>query len=118
MVANVVEAAEQCGRLDVPKVGSPVKLATLLEEWPKGRRLVFCDEAGDAKELSRALAASDHQGPWSILVGPEGGFADDERRILHGFGAAVPVSLGPRIMRADTAALAALAVFQAAMGDW
>ncbi len=118
MVANVVEAAEQCGRLDVPEVKHEVKLETLLAEWPPGRGLIFCDESRDAAPLAEALERSDSDGPWSILIGPEGGFADEERETLRRFAPAMAVSLGPRIMRADTAALAALAVFQATRGDW
>lgn len=118
MVANVIEAAEQSGRLDVPEIKPEVKLEKLLAEWPDGRALVFCDEARDAAPLATALEGSDHSGPWSILIGPEGGFSDDERETLRSFAPAMPVSLGPRIMRSDTAALATLAVFQAIKGDW
>lgn len=118
MVANVIEAAEQSGRLDVPEVKPDVKLDVLLGEWPEGRGLIFCDEARDAAPLSTALAKASHHGPWSILIGPEGGFTDEERAALRDFAPAMPVSLGPRIMRSDTAALAALAVFQATKGDW
>lgn len=126
MVANVIEAAEQCGRLDVPQVRPQIALGALLEGWAadasattgEARRLIFCDEAGDVPELSKALQASDYKGPWSLLVGPEGGFTDDERAELRVFEPSMAVSLGPRIMRADTAALAALAVFQAISGDW
>lgn len=118
MIANVVEAAEQSGRLDVPQVMPPVSLAALLEDWPQGRALIFCDEARDAPELSKALQASAHKGAWSLLIGPEGGFSQEERVALKAFEASMPVSLGPRIMRADTAALAALAVYQAVSGDW
>ncbi len=118
MVANVIEAAEQSGRLDVPQIKPQLKLNALLEAWPMERALIFCDETRQTSGLSEALRASDHAGPWSILIGPEGGFSDKERDLLHGFPATLPVSLGPRIMRADTAALAALAVFQAIRGDW
>lgn len=118
MEANVIEAAEQSGRLDIPEVCSPVSLTALLEDWPEGRMLIFCDEARDAPELSKALQTSAHKGPWSLLIGPEGGFSDEERQALKAFDAALAVSLGPRIMRSDTAALAALAVFQATRGDW
>lgn len=118
MVANVIEAAEQSGRLDVPQIKPPVKLKTLLDDWPGERALIFCDEARNTSGLVEAIAASDHEGPWSVLIGPEGGFSDPERDRLLGFPSALPVSLGPRIMRSDTAALAALAVFQAVRGDW
>lgn len=118
MVANVIEAAEQSGRLDVPLVKPEVRLEALVAQWPEGRGLIFCDEAGDATPLAEALERSESDGPWSLLIGPEGGFADEERTTLRGFAAATAVSLGPRIMRSDTAALAALAVFQATRGDW
>ena len=116
--ANVIEAAEQSGRLDVPVVGETVKLADVLKDWPEGRRLLFCDEAEDATPIKPALAAETSGQPWSILIGPEGGFAPQERTDLRAHKGALAVSLGPRIMRADTAALAALAVFQAELGDW
>lgn len=118
MEANVIEAAEQSGRLDVPQVRSSVSLTALLENWPEGRGLIFCDEARDAPALPKALQTSTHKGPWSLLIGPEGGFSDEERVTLKSFEAALAVSLGPRIMRSDTAALAALAVFQSSRGDW
>lgn len=118
MVANVIEAAEQCGRLDVPEIRPQVKLGVLLDEWPSERRLVFCDEARDTSGLAEALGQYGHKGPWSILIGPEGGFSEAERKLLRDFPEAIPVSLGPRVMRSDTAALAALAVFQAVKGDW
>lgn len=118
MEANVIEAAEQSGRLDVPQVRPPVSLTALLEDWQEGRGLIFCDEARDAPGLSEALQASTHKGPWSLLIGPEGGFSQEERVTLKSFEAALAVSLGPRIMRSDTAALAALAVFQSTRGDW
>ena len=110
------EAAEQTGRLDVPMVDDPVKLDTLLAGWDASRRLMFCDETGgpDAAATLRAQP----RGPWSILIGPEGGFAPEERARLLALPQAVPVSLGPRILRADTAAAAALTLWQSALGDW
>lgn len=117
MAANAVEAAEQSGRMDVPRVGAPVSLEHLLAGWPKERRLYFCDEAaGDARPL--AMAARGASGPAAILTGPEGGFDPDERAALRARDFVVPVTLGPRILRADTAALAALAVWQSVAGDW
>lgn len=112
--AIATEAAEQTGRLDVPEVIAPVKLERLIADWD-GRRLLFCDEAGDARP---ALQVLDQQGPWGVLIGPEGGFSPPERERLRGLSYAVPASLGPRILRADTAAISALTLWQAALGDW
>lgn len=127
--AIATEAAEQTGRLEVPEVTAPVKLDALLDGWAGGRRLMFCDEAGDdpdaewggaqgrALPVLEALKAGE-PGPWAVLVGPEGGFAPEERVRLRGLGFVTPVTLGPRILRADTAAITALALWQAALGDW
>jgi len=114
--AIAVEAAEQTGRLDVPAVTAPAKLAGLLADWPPGRPLMFCDEAGDAPPALAALAGRG-RGPWALLIGPEGGFSPAERTAIRALPAAVPVGLGPRILRADTAAIAALTLWQAALGD-
>lgn len=114
--AIATEAAEQTGRLDVPEVIAPVKLDALLAAWPDGRRLMFCDEAGDAQPALQALA--DPAAPWSVLIGPEGGFSPTERETLRARSFATAVSLGPRILRADTAAISALTLWQAALGDW
>ena len=116
---NVIamEAAEQTGRLDLPEVAEPVKLARLIAAWAPGRRLLFCDEAGDAPPVLAALAG-EAAGPWAILIGPEGGFSPQERAMLRALPYAVPVSLGPRILRADTAAISALTLWQAVIGDW
>jgi 16S rRNA (uracil1498-N3)-methyltransferase len=114
--AIAVEAAEQTGRLDVPEVAEPVKLAALLAGWPADRSLMFCDEAGEAPPALEALAAREG-GAWAVLIGPEGGFSSSERAAIRAHAAAVPVSLGPRILRADTAAIAALTLWQAALGD-
>ena len=112
--AHAVEAAEQCGGTFVPQVGEPVKLSALLADWPEGRNLMFCDEA-----LNGATTTlSGTRGPWAILIGPEGGFSDAERARLRDLPFASAVSLGPRILRADTAAVAALTVWQQALGDW
>jgi 16S rRNA (uracil1498-N3)-methyltransferase len=115
--AIAVEASEQTGRLDVPEVCAPVKLEALLSAWDEGRRLLFCDEAGDAAPALQALAGAP-VGPWAILIGPEGGFSPAERARLRALPAATPAGLGPRILRADTAAIAALTLWQAALGDW
>jgi 16S rRNA (uracil1498-N3)-methyltransferase len=165
--AIAVEAAEQTGRLDVPAIAAPEKLETLLAGWDRDRRLLFCDEAGDAPNIlevlcrgsapstasrspspavagevsSRADAADERTspmpagdggggprsggggaatatGPWAILIGPEGGFSPKERETLRDKPFTTACSLGPRILRADTAAIAALSVWQAALGDW
>jgi 16S rRNA (uracil1498-N3)-methyltransferase len=115
LAANAIEAAEQSDRLDVPEIAAPLALEKLLASWPRQRRLYFCDEGGDASPL--AQAALPHQ-PAAILTGPEGGFDPAERALLRGLEFVIPVTLGPRILRADTAALAALAVWQSAAGDW
>lgn len=111
------EAAEQTGRLDVPEIRVPAKLDKVLAAWEPGRRLLFCDEAGDARPVIEALAGAPG-GPWAILIGPEGGFSPAERERLRGLDFAVPATLGPRILRADTAAISALTLWQAALGDW
>lgn len=114
--AIAMEAAEQTGRLDVPEVADPEKLDKILDGWDPARRLVFCDEGGDAKPAIEALAGTG--GPAAILIGPEGGFAPEERERLRGLSFVTPVSLGPRILRADTAAISAMTLWQAAAGDW
>jgi 16S rRNA (uracil1498-N3)-methyltransferase len=116
LTAIATEAAEQTGRLDVPEIAEPLKLAKLLADWPADRPLMFCDEAGDAPPALEALAGRP-RGPWGVLVGPEGGFSAAERAQIRALQNAVPVSLGPRILRADTAAIAALTLWQAALGD-
>ncbi|OUS22549.1 16S rRNA (uracil(1498)-N(3))-methyltransferase [Rhodobacterales bacterium 59_46_T64] len=115
--AHAVEAAEQCGGTYVPEVAELTKLGALLDHWPEGRQLMFCDEAmaGQANALAAQTRAA---APWAILIGPEGGFSEAERKRLHALPFAHPVSLGPRILRADTAAVAAMALWQKALGDW
>ncbi len=117
MRANAIEAAEQCGILSLPDIAEPVTLARLLAEREPGRRLVFCDEGADATNPITALAGLPRS-PLAVLIGPEGGFAEDERASLLKLPNVVRLSLGPRILRADTAAVAALAVVQALLGDW
>jgi len=117
LTAIAIEAAEQTGRLDVPAICEPVKLDALLKAWEPGRRLLFCDEAGDAPPILAALHGQP-AGPWAILIGPEGGFSPRERAALRALPYARPASLGPRILRADTAAISALTLWQAALGDW
>lgn len=113
--AIATEAAEQTGRLDVPEILSPVKLSKLLDGWD-GRRLMFCDETGGAPVL-QALDGAEG-GPWAILIGPEGGFDPEEAERLRAMDCASVVSLGPRILRADTAAISAMTLWQSALGDW
>jgi 16S rRNA (uracil1498-N3)-methyltransferase len=118
MRANAVEAAEQCGILSLPDVAEPVTLSRLMTQWPPGRWLVFCDEDAEAADPLAALQAVPRQAPLAVLIGPEGGFAQDERAALLKLPQIARLSLGPRILRADTAAVAALAVVQAVLGDW
>lgn len=116
--ANAVEAAEQCWCLSVPEIRSPMKLGDLLNEWPSQRRLIMCDEDGGLP-LPQAISAGEGCGDqWAVLVGPEGGFSSAERTELAKIPALTRVSLGPRILRADTAAIAVLSVWQALQGDW
>ncbi|WP_267552883.1 16S rRNA (uracil(1498)-N(3))-methyltransferase [Rhizobium rhizogenes] len=115
--ANVIEAAEQCGILGIPDVAEPVKLADLLARWPAERRIIYCDE-GDAGQNPLPLLAKVKEKHLALLVGPEGGFSDEERALLRSLDFVTAIPLGPRILRADTAAVAAMAVIQAAIGDW
>ena len=114
--AHAVEAAEQCGGTFVPEVSGLVPLSRALAEWPAGRRILWCDEhlAGRPATLTGVIPG----GPWAVLVGPEGGFSEAEQARIRAMPQVVPVSLGPRILRADTAAVAALVLWQAALGDW
>ena len=141
------EAAEQSGRLSVPEVTEPRPLAGHLADWPAERRLLYCDESGEAPPLAEVLTgrtdtagkvvsdmgqlvgdvlegilgggpAPPERRPWAILIGPEGGFAPEERRRLRAHGSVVAASLGPRVLRAETAAIAALSLWQALLGDW
>ncbi len=117
MEANAIEAAEQCGILALPQIEAPRKLADVLREWHPDRRLIFCDEAAPAGGPVAALKDLGG-GPAAILIGPEGGFSDGERADLLARTYVTPLSLGPRILRADTAAVAALALVQSFIGDW
>ena len=112
--AHAVEAAEQCGGTYVPPVDDVARLDRVLADWPEGRQLMFCDEV----LIGDPVGLPDLPGPWAILIGPEGGFSQAERARLRALPFAHPVSLGPRILRADTAAVAALTVWQQALGDW
>jgi 16S rRNA (uracil1498-N3)-methyltransferase len=116
MRANVIEAAEQCNLVHIPEVLEPEKLEKILAAWEKGRSLVYCDETKIAFNPLETLKAL--RSPSAVLVGPEGGFTDDEKKLLKSQDFVVPISLGPRIMRADTAAIAALTLVQALAGDW
>jgi 16S rRNA (uracil1498-N3)-methyltransferase len=115
--ANAIEAAEQSDRLTVPDARAPLSLDKLLADWPAGRQLIFCDEAGEAPSIGhafRGLAST----ACAVLTGPEGGFDPREREHIRSHIFVTPVSLGPRILRADTAGLATLSVWQSLRGDW
>lgn len=113
--AITIEAAEQCARTALPRLAEPVKLDALLAGWPEERALFFADENGGEPA---AAAFAQHQGPAAILIGPEGGFDDAERAAIRAHACARPISLGPRILRGETAAIAALSVWMASAGDW
>src|SRR3546814_121212 len=113
--SHLVEAAEQCGRTALPELGEMVKLQNLLKNWSQSRHLFFADEQGGTP-MAEALSA--HAGPAAFLIGPEGGFDEEERAAIRAHPAAVPVSLGPRILRAETAAISATAIWMAQRGDW
>jgi 16S rRNA (uracil1498-N3)-methyltransferase len=118
MRANVIEAAEQCGILSIAEVAEPVAFDRFLDHRKTERLLVFCDEAADVADPLSALQGKKIAGGIDVLIGPEGGFAEEERRLLLRQPNIVRLSLGPRILRADTAGVAALALVQAALGDW
>ena len=111
--ANTIEAAEQCDRTALPQLAEPAKLPALLKAWPGDRTLLFADEIGGTP-----LAEATGGGPAAILIGPEGGFTGEERALIRALPAARAVTLGPRILRAETAAVAAIALWMAAAGDW
>lgn len=119
--ANAVEAAEQTERLSVPEVRAPIDLMRLLADWPAGRRLLMCDETGGGPPIADALSRlgeAERAAPWAILIGPEGGFDAAELAAVRRIKDVTSVGLGPRILRADTAAIAALSCWQALVGDW
>lgn len=117
MRANAVEAAEQCNLVFVPDVAEPVKLDRLLADWDEGRALIFCDEGAEGGEDTLSILKG-LKLPAALLIGPEGGFTPEEQAGLRRLPFVTAISLGPRIMRADTAGTAALALIQASLGDW
>jgi 16S rRNA (uracil1498-N3)-methyltransferase len=112
--AHAREAAEQCGATVVPEVADLVALDRLLASWPADRRILWADEGLAGQGGPPNLTP----GPWAVLIGPEGGFSAEEQRRLRAMPQVTPLTLGPRILRADTAAVAALVLWQAALGDW
>ncbi|MBV6657625.1 MAG: 16S rRNA (uracil(1498)-N(3))-methyltransferase [Devosiaceae bacterium] len=117
LAAHVTEAAEQCGVLAVPSIDAQRPLSELLASWPAERQLIFCDEHAPVSDPNMALAGLEGT-PLAVLIGPEGGFSAAEREQLLALPSCRPIALGPRILRADTAAVAALAAVQMAVGDW
>ena len=115
--ANVIEAAEQCGILSIPTVEKPRRLEDVLADWDPARRIVFCDEGHETNNPLDVLKTVPER-KLALLIGPEGGFSDEERQLLRSLPFVTAIPLGPRILRADTAAVAALAVIQATIGDW
>lgn len=115
--ANMIEAAEQCGILSIPTYKPPLSLNALLEQWDTTRLLLFCDEAEEGKNPLSVLKTLPFA-PLGVLIGPEGGFSDDERKLISNYSFSHAIGLGPRILRADTAAVTALALIGATLGDW
>lgn len=118
MRANAIEAAEQCGILALPEIAPPIAFKSFIAAREPARVIVFCDEAAEVANPAQALSGVKPQTPLAVLIGPEGGFAEDERAALLELPNVVRLALGPRILRADTAAVAALAVVQTVLGDW
>lgn len=115
LVANAIEAAEQSGRMTVPHIDEPVPLEEKIGNWPKDRTLIFCDESEGGSPIQNIISGNDK---WAIVVGPEGGFSPEEREMIKSLDNAHAVTLGPRILRADTAAVAVLSLWQSYFGDW
>ncbi|WP_324698012.1 16S rRNA (uracil(1498)-N(3))-methyltransferase [Novosphingobium aerophilum] len=111
----VTEAAEQCARTALPELAGPLKLEALLRDWPEGRTLFFADETGGAPAAAQFAA---HAGPAALLVGPEGGFDEEERALIRAHPMARAITLGPRILRGETASIGATALWMATAGDW
>jgi 16S rRNA (uracil1498-N3)-methyltransferase len=116
--AQVIEASEQCERLNIPTIKEIVSLPQLIKDWPQERRLFVLNEQGGAPAINLGLQNADRQEPAAILVGPEGGFDGSELDLLLKLPFVTPLSVGPRILRADTAALAAISCWQSVLGDW
>ena len=119
--SNAIEAAEQCGRLSVPEVDESIKLTAVLADWPLDRQLLYCDETGSGIAINEFLAkqkATGQSKPTAILIGPEGGFSRSELDLLKERTNFTAIDLGPRILRADTAAIAVLSCWQSVLGDW
>ena len=115
--ANILEAAEQCGVLSIPELKPAMKLSQLLSDWDETRQIIFCDEGTETNNpLSQLRTQSTEK--FALLIGPEGGFSAQERETLQSLNHVTPIPLGPRILRADTALVAAMAVLQATIGDW
>lgn len=117
MRANGIEAAEQCGLLTIPQIDEVIGLTHLIDGWDESRHMVFCDEGADLSNPLATLRGIESDS-MAVLIGPEGGFSEDERRLLRAQSFVTPLALGPRIMRADTAAVAALSLVNAVLGDW
>lgn len=115
--ANIVEAAEQCGILSIPELSEPVKFNDLIDGWDQNYQLIFCDEGNASNNPNDILAKLDDR-KLALLIGPEGGFSEEERKCLHASAFVTAIPLGPRILRADTAAVAAMAIVQTLKGDW
>ena len=120
LYSNVIEAAEQCRRLSVPVINEPVSLQELLSSWPDRHSLLVADETGEGKPIVDVLGLNliTNKPPYSLLIGPEGGFAFEELQNINKHDFIYKVSLGPRVMRSETASIAGLAVIQAIVGDW
>ena len=117
LAANILEAAEQCGNLAIPELGDATKLEALLANWDPARRIIFCNESQAGNNPTTILSAITER-DLALLIGPEGGFSERERQMLTALPFVTPIPLGPRILRADTAAVAALTAVQMTIGDW
>lgn len=118
LMSLAIEAAEQTERMDLPAIGEKCALFEALNRWPADQSLIFCDEAGDALPMARALEKVITPKGGGILIGPEGGFSPEEREALRQLDFVIPVTLGPRILRAETAIVASLTIWQTVLGDW